>query len=164
MSGLPCCRDVIEPHPDVAQGRYKNAEFAADLAQVARGEGAYEYRDPIEFFSRTYVTEGMKGLLVQAQVHNPHPAQRFHPVSQIFAHPANLPVHALHQHDVEFPLAGFFHPAGQGHPVQHRYAGSHAPDKFRRHGPVHRHLIFLFVAPRGPEQPVDDFSVAGQKQ
>ena len=29
---------------------YKNAEFAADLAQVARGEGAFEYRDPVEFF------------------------------------------------------------------------------------------------------------------
>ena len=66
VSGLPCWREVIQPHPDVAQGRYKNAEFAADLAQVARGEGAYEYRDPVEFFSRTYVTEGMKGLLVQA--------------------------------------------------------------------------------------------------
>lgn len=66
MAGLPGWRSVIEPHPDVAQGRYRNAEFAADLAQVARGEGAYEYRDPVEFFSRTYVTEGMKGLLVQA--------------------------------------------------------------------------------------------------
>lgn len=66
MTGLPCWRNIIEPHPDVAHGRYKNAEFAADLAQVARGEGAYEYRDPVEFFSRTYVTEGMKGLLVQA--------------------------------------------------------------------------------------------------
>lgn len=66
VKNLPCWRNVIEPHPDVAQGRYKNAEFAADLAQVARGEGAYEYRDPVEFFSRTYVTEGMKGLLVQA--------------------------------------------------------------------------------------------------
>lgn len=66
VHNLPCWRNVIEPHPDVAQGRYKNAEFAADLAQVARGEGAYEYRDPVEFFSRTYVTEGMKGLLVQA--------------------------------------------------------------------------------------------------
>jgi predicted AAA+ superfamily ATPase len=64
--GLPGWRDVIEPHPDVAQGRYKNAEFAADLAQVARGEGAYEYRDPVEFFARTYVTEGMTGLLEQA--------------------------------------------------------------------------------------------------
>lgn len=66
ISGLPSWRDVIEPHPDVAQGRYKNAEFAADLAQVARGEGAYEYRDPVEFFARTYVTEGMTGLLEQA--------------------------------------------------------------------------------------------------
>lgn len=66
LSGLPGWRDVIEPHPDVAQGRYKNAEFAADLAQVARGEGAYEYRDPVEFFARTYVTEGMAGLLVQS--------------------------------------------------------------------------------------------------
>ena len=63
---LPSWREIIEPHPDVAQGRYLNAEFAADLAQVARGEGAYEYRDPVEFFARTYVTEGMKGLLLQA--------------------------------------------------------------------------------------------------
>ena len=63
---LPSWREIIEPHPDVAQGRYLNAEFAADLAQVARGEGAFEYRDPVEFFARTYVTEGMKGLLVQA--------------------------------------------------------------------------------------------------
>ena len=66
LKGLPCWRDVIQPHPDVAQGRYKNAEFAADIAQVARGEGAYEYRDPVEFFARTYVTEGMTGLLEQA--------------------------------------------------------------------------------------------------
>ena len=65
-SNLPSWRDVMEPHPDVAEGRYKAAEFAADLNQVAKGEGAYEYRDPVEFFNRTYVTEGMKKLLVQA--------------------------------------------------------------------------------------------------
>lgn len=63
---LPSWRDIMQPHPDVAEGRYKAAEFAADLAQVSRGEGAYEYRDPVEFFSRTYVTEGMAGLLVQS--------------------------------------------------------------------------------------------------
>jgi len=63
--GFLSWRDVIEPHPDVAQGRYKNAEFSADLAQVARGEGALEYRDPVEFFARTFVTEGMTGLLTQ---------------------------------------------------------------------------------------------------
>lgn len=66
LQGLPSWREVILPHPDVAQGRYKKAEFAADLAQVAHGRGALEYRDPVEFFNRTYITEGMKGLLVQS--------------------------------------------------------------------------------------------------
>jgi len=63
---LPSWRDIMQPHPDVAEGRYNKAEFAADLAQVARGEAAWEYRDPVEFFSRTYVTEGMAGLLIQS--------------------------------------------------------------------------------------------------
>lgn len=63
---FPSWRDVMQPHPDVAEGRYRAAEFAADLAQVARGEGAIEYRDPVEFFARTYVTEGMAGLLVES--------------------------------------------------------------------------------------------------
>jgi len=66
FAGLPSWRDVIQPHQDVAQGRYKNAEFAADLAQVARGEGSFEYLDPVEFFGRTFVTQGMSGLLEQA--------------------------------------------------------------------------------------------------
>ena len=65
-SQLPSWREIIEPHPDVAKGEYLNAEFAADLSQVARGEGAYEYRDPVEFFARTYITKGMKRLLIQA--------------------------------------------------------------------------------------------------
>jgi predicted AAA+ superfamily ATPase len=66
ITDLPSWRDVIVPHPDVATGRYKNAEFAADLAQVARSEGSFEYRDPVEFFARTYMTEGIAGLLEQA--------------------------------------------------------------------------------------------------
>lgn len=63
---LKSWRKVIYPHPDVAEGRYRQAEFAADLAQVARGEGSPEYLDPIEFFSRTYITAGLNGLLQQA--------------------------------------------------------------------------------------------------
>lgn len=63
---LKSWREVMRPHPDVAEGRYRQAEFAADLSQVARGEGSAEYLDPVEFFARTYVTEGMKGLLSQA--------------------------------------------------------------------------------------------------
>ncbi len=65
-SNLKSWRDVIEPHPDVAQGRYRQAEFAADLAQVVRGEGSSEYINPVEFFSRTYLTGGLKNLLVEA--------------------------------------------------------------------------------------------------
>ncbi len=64
--GLRPWREIITPHPDVASGRYQQAEFAADLAQVARGEGADEYRDPRSFFQRTFVTEGLRLLLVGA--------------------------------------------------------------------------------------------------
>ena len=64
--GLRPWREVARPHPDVAAGRYRQAEFAADLSQVARGRAEAEYQDPIEFFARTYLTEGMRGLMVQA--------------------------------------------------------------------------------------------------
>jgi predicted AAA+ superfamily ATPase len=57
-------REVVSPHPDVASGRYQQAEFAADLWQVYLGEGSDEYRDPVEFFRRTYVTDSLKRLLV----------------------------------------------------------------------------------------------------
>ncbi len=59
-------RDVVTPHRDVASGRYQQAEFAADLWQVHLGEGADEYKDPAEFFRRTYLTESLKRLLVGA--------------------------------------------------------------------------------------------------
>ena len=64
--GLRPWREVARPHPDVAAGRYRQAEFAADLSQVARGRADAEYQDPIEFFARTYLTEGMRDLMVQA--------------------------------------------------------------------------------------------------
>ena len=56
-------REVVTPHEDVASGRYQQAEFAADLWQVYLGEGSDEYRDPVEFFRRTYLTESLKRLL-----------------------------------------------------------------------------------------------------
>lgn len=56
-------REVISPHKDVASGRYQQAEFAADLWQVHMGEGSDEYRNPVEFFRRTYLTESLKRLL-----------------------------------------------------------------------------------------------------
>ena len=53
-------REVVTPHKDVASGRYQQAEFAADLWQVHLGEGTDEYRKPVEFFRRTYLTESLK--------------------------------------------------------------------------------------------------------
>ena len=65
-TGLKPWREIVTPHKDVASGRYQQAEFAADLWQVHLGEGTDEYRDPVEFFRRTYLTESLKGLLVGA--------------------------------------------------------------------------------------------------
>jgi len=59
-------REVVTPHQDVASGRFQQAEFAADLWQVHLGEGSDEYRDPQEFFRRTYLTESLRQLLVSA--------------------------------------------------------------------------------------------------
>jgi predicted AAA+ superfamily ATPase len=60
-------REVIEPHPDVSKGKYHQAEFAADLAQVVYSKDAQsEYQDPEEFFKRTYVTDGIKDFLLSA--------------------------------------------------------------------------------------------------
>ena len=57
-------REVVTPHADVASGRYQQAEFAADLWQVHLGEGSAEYKEPQEFFRRTFLTESLKRLLV----------------------------------------------------------------------------------------------------
>jgi predicted AAA+ superfamily ATPase len=59
-------RDIVTPHRDVASGRYQQAEFAADLWQVHLGEGSDEYRKPVEFFRRTYLTESLRRLLAGA--------------------------------------------------------------------------------------------------
>src|SRR5262249_19260613 len=64
VGGLKPWREVVTPHEDVATGRYQQAEFAADLWQVHLGEGTDEYRDPAEFFRRTYLTDSLRRMLV----------------------------------------------------------------------------------------------------
>jgi hypothetical protein len=66
QGGLKPWREVVTPHPDVASGRYQQAEFAADLWQVYQGEGTDEYKHPTEFFRRTFLTEGLRRLLMQS--------------------------------------------------------------------------------------------------
>ena len=65
--GLKPWRQVITPHPDVASGKFQQAEFAADLWRVYQdGENAGEYGKPIDFFNRTYLTQGLRKLLTNA--------------------------------------------------------------------------------------------------
>ncbi len=62
--GLKPWRQVITPHPDVASGKFQQAEFAADLWRVYQdGESAGEYGKPVDFFNRTYLTQGIRKLL-----------------------------------------------------------------------------------------------------
>ena len=66
VAGLLPWREVVEPHQDVATGEFQQAEFAADLAKVHNGSAPSEYRNPREFFARTYLTDGLSTLLVGA--------------------------------------------------------------------------------------------------
>ncbi|MFM7614776.1 MAG: ATP-binding protein, partial [Synechococcales cyanobacterium] len=65
-AGLKPWKDITTPHPDVASGKFQQAEFAADLWQVYLDQGSDEYRDPTEFYRRTYLTEGLQQLLRNA--------------------------------------------------------------------------------------------------
>ena len=66
QAGLRPWREVVTPHPDVATGRYQQAEFAADLEQVRNNKASVEYGDAKEFFRRTYLTVGLNDLLKTA--------------------------------------------------------------------------------------------------
>lgn len=66
-TGLRPWRDVLQPHADVATGNFHASEFAADLYKVATGgEADSDYADPVEFFKRTYLTEGLSDLISRA--------------------------------------------------------------------------------------------------
>jgi predicted AAA+ superfamily ATPase len=53
------------PHPDVLEGTFQQSEFAADITAVHSGKATREYQDAAAFFERTYITEGMRLLLLQ---------------------------------------------------------------------------------------------------
>ncbi len=66
-AGLLPWREVLPPHDDVATGNFAASEFAADLYKVAfGGEQDSGYANPIEFFNRTYLTEGLSDLIGHA--------------------------------------------------------------------------------------------------
>ena len=65
--GLRPWREVLAPHYDVATGNFQAAEFAADLYKVAAAKDAgKDYAEPVQFFARTYLTEGLRDLIDRA--------------------------------------------------------------------------------------------------
>lgn len=56
-------REIAVPHEDVLKGSFQQAEFAADISRVHDGTATSEYQDPVMFFKRTFITEGMRLLL-----------------------------------------------------------------------------------------------------
>lgn len=64
-NGLKAWSHVVQPHPDILNGQMTDATFAADLQQVANETApTAEYQFPVQFFTRSYITPGLKELLV----------------------------------------------------------------------------------------------------
>jgi len=63
MTNLKPWREIAVPHRDVLEGNFQESEFAADLSKVVAGTAPPEYQDPVLFFDRTFITEGMALLL-----------------------------------------------------------------------------------------------------
>lgn len=55
--------DIITPHQDIRQGNFDQNTFAASLGEVFRNRGEDVYRDAYLFFSKTYLTAGLRKLL-----------------------------------------------------------------------------------------------------
>lgn len=55
--------EVAFPHPDVLENRFRQAEFAADLAAVDMGHASVDYATAENFFRITFLTEGLKRVL-----------------------------------------------------------------------------------------------------
>ena len=64
-NGLKPWREVVTPHIDVLSGDINPSTFAADLQEVADGKSqSMEYHNAVEFYNRSYITPGLKALLV----------------------------------------------------------------------------------------------------
>jgi hypothetical protein len=60
---VPSIFDVCKPKEDVRSGTMADAEFAADLSMVLRGDAPDEYLKPAHFFANTFPTRGLRNLL-----------------------------------------------------------------------------------------------------
>ncbi|MGQ3684768.1 MAG: hypothetical protein ACUBOA_07170 [Candidatus Loosdrechtia sp.] len=54
---------VATPHEDIRKGRLDESVFAVNLWAVVQDTAADVYLDPVVFFSKTYITTGLKTVL-----------------------------------------------------------------------------------------------------
>ena len=55
--------EICQPREDVRRGLARDADFAADLSKVIRGDAPAEYRDAATFFANTHPTTGLRAVL-----------------------------------------------------------------------------------------------------
>ena len=58
-------REIAIPHRDVLEGTFQQSEFAADITAVRTAKATREYQEPVAFYDRTFITEGMRLLITQ---------------------------------------------------------------------------------------------------
>jgi hypothetical protein len=63
MTDLKPWLQVAEPRRDIADGSFDESLFAADLGLVDRDRGPADYRDPVTFCEKTYLTENLFAFL-----------------------------------------------------------------------------------------------------
>ena len=56
----------VKPHKDIQEGHLDESIFAANLAEVASGEGREIYTSPEMFFQKTYFTAALKNISKRA--------------------------------------------------------------------------------------------------
>jgi len=65
MSQLKPWYAVATPHEDIRKGRLDESVFAANLWAVVQGTAPEVYLDPEEFFRKTYMTVGLRNILLR---------------------------------------------------------------------------------------------------
>ncbi len=58
-------REVVVPHHDVLSKDFQQSEFAVDISSFREADAPAHYRDAATFYGRTFITEGMRQLLIQ---------------------------------------------------------------------------------------------------
>lgn len=58
---------IAIPYEEILEGKFTKDTFAASIWQVFKGEAKCEYTDSEEFFKRTFLTSGLKELLLKLE-------------------------------------------------------------------------------------------------